>query len=89
MLRKIVFGFLWFIGLNVVIGLLIAMIAGMVAGAGETDPQKAFEAGRVAGASVAWLQSYVFVGSAIVSIIGAVKGYLPGTKRAPQSSGGA
>ncbi len=89
MVRKIVFGLLWFVGLSVVIGLLIGMTAGLLAGIGETDPQKAYEAGRVAGASVAWLQSYVFIGSAMVSIVGAAKGFLPGTKRRPQPSGGA
>jgi hypothetical protein len=88
MFRKIGFGLLWFIALNILVGLTIGMIAGMVASAGETDPQKAYEAGRAAGASVAWLKPYVFVGSAIVCIVGAVKGFLPGTKtRLPPKSG--
>lgn len=84
--RKIGFGLMWFIALNLVIGLLIGGIAGMIAGAGHSDPQIAYEAGRAAGASVARLKPYVFVGSAIICIVGTVKGFLPGTRKRPQPS---
>jgi hypothetical protein len=80
MLRKIFFGVLWFVTLNVGVGLAISAVAGLLASAGESEPQKAFELGRAAGASVAWLKPYVFIGSLVVSITGALMGWLPGTK---------
>ena len=90
MLRKILFGLVWLIALYFGIGLAIGSVVGAMAGAGEPDPQKAFELGRAAGASVAWLKPYVFFGSAVFVVIGAAKGWLPGTRRRPvERSGGA
>jgi len=90
MLRKIGFGLLWFIALNILAGILIGAIAGAMAGSGQADPQKAYEVGKAAGASLAWLKPYVFVVSAIICCVGAIKGFLPGTKTRPSTmSGGA
>ena len=77
MLRKIVFGFLWFIAFNILAGISIGALAGAIAGSGQADPQNAYEAGKAAGASLAWLKPYVLVVSAIVCCLGAVMGFLP------------
>ncbi len=83
MLRKIGFGILWFIALNLIAGILIGIVAGVIAVGGETDSRTAFEAGRAVGQSMAWLRPYVLVATALVSIVGALKGFLPGTGERP------
>lgn len=81
MFRKVVFGLLWILVLNVGIGFVIATAAGVLAGIGEPDPQRAFELGHTAGASVAWLKPYVFMASVLVVVVGAANGWLPGTRQ--------
>ena len=86
MIKKIVFGAFWLVALNVAAGLLIAAVVGLMAGGDEADPQKAYEAGRAAGASVAWVMPYVFVGLTLFVSFGTAKGFLPGT-RTPERQG--
>jgi len=78
-MKRVLLGFVWFVGIY----FLICMIAGAIAGgiAGANDPANAAEAGaqaaeRVVGTNRIW---FMF-GAAIFSIIGSAKGKLPGTK---------
>ena len=78
--KKVLFGFVWWIGLY--FGALV--VAGMIAGgiAGGRDPQHAQEAGRRAGEQIAVEYGvHFFLGSAVIAFIGAGFGLLPGTRR--------
>ncbi len=78
-MRKIGFGLLWFLAISMGTLLLGGMIAGGIAGA--NDPANAEVAGRVAGE--AFGESYtgiIFLLSLLISIGGAMMGWLPGTK---------
>ena len=78
-LRKILFGVLWFI----VFYLGSAMVIGGVVGgmAGARDPQHAAEAGGAAAQqTVSSLVPYMFAGSLLAAVLGASFGVLPGTR---------
>jgi hypothetical protein len=79
MVRKICFGFVWF--LILILGTLI--LGGGVVGAiaGVNDPANSFAAGQAAGQ--AFGQAYggmIFLASLIIAVIGSIFGWLPGTK---------
>lgn len=83
--RKIGFGLLWF----VVIYMSSAMLLGAIAGgfAGVDNPADAYAAGQIAGARiVAEWRAYLFWGALAISVFGAIKGFLPGTRSRTQSS---
>lgn len=75
MVRKICFGFVWF--LILILGTLI--LGGMVVGAitGGNDPANSFAAGQAAGQAYGGM---IFLASLIVAVIGSIFGWLPGTK---------
>ncbi len=82
MIRKILFGFLWFVVIFVVsylIGGFIYAVATGVAASGS------FQAGRTAG--IAFRQTYgnyFLIGALVLAIIGSAAGLLPGTKKKPR-----
>lgn len=79
MVRKIGFGFLWFIVIYMGSAMLIGAVAGAMAGV--NSPENANEAGRLAGAAVVEsIRIYLFLGAAILAFIGSAKGFLPGTR---------
>jgi hypothetical protein len=76
MIKKILFGVLWFI----VFYFFACFVTGAIAGA--KDPQHAAEAGSLAGArTVAAIRIYLALGSLAFASIGSWKGFLPGTRR--------
>ena len=78
-MKKIGFGLLWFLALSMGVLLLGGMIAGGVAGA--NDPANAEALGHAAGEEFA--QTYtgiIFLSSLLISVAGAIMGWLPGTK---------
>jgi hypothetical protein len=85
--RKIGFGLLWFIGIYLASCILIGAIAGGFAGV--EHPHDAYAAGQTAGANIvaAW-RPYLFFGSLAIAVVGAIKGFLPGTKSRNASSSG-
>ena len=77
--KRLAFGAVWCIGFYYAATFGTAMIAGAIAG--YRDPVNASSAGGAAGArAVAALQGYILIGSLLVSTIGAVAGWLPGTR---------
>jgi hypothetical protein len=83
MVKRILFGVLWF----VVMYMGACMITGAIAGAiaGSKDPEHASVVGRQAGQQVVLgLRMYFLLGAAALSIIGASVGFLPGTRSAPR-----
>ena len=87
MFRRIGVGLLWFVALSIVIGLLVAIVAGLMASGGGVASQSAYEAGYAAGAAASWVTPYVLAGSAILSVVGTVTGFLPCTSARPRVSG--
>lgn len=80
MIKKILFGLLWFIVLYFFACIVIGAVAGAIAGA--KDPQNAAEAGGQAGArAVEAVRVYLALGSLAMASVGAWKGFLPGTRR--------
>jgi ABC-type transport system involved in multi-copper enzyme maturation permease subunit len=80
MLKKIVFGLLWFIAFYLAACMAVGMIAGAVAGVG--NPQNAGEAGALAGAQVVTsIRVYLALGSFALAAFGTWKEFLPGTKK--------
>ena len=77
--RKIAFGFLWFLAIYLGSCMLLGAIAGGFAGV--ENPQDAYAAGQIAGAKIvaAW-RPYLFLASVAIAAVGAIKGFLPGTK---------
>ena len=80
--RKIGFGILWFIAIYLGSCMVIAAIAGGIAGSKYNDSQSSYLAGKEAGASVviAW-RPYLLFGATFIAVTGAIKGFLPGTKQ--------
>ena len=80
MLRKIGFGFLWFVLFYFGTCVLIGAVAGGIAG--SRDPQNASAAGAAAGTqAVQPLIPYILAGSLIAAVAGAATGFLPGTRK--------
>ena len=80
MLKRILFGMLWF----VVLYMGACMITGAVAGAiaGSRDPANASAAGYQAGQQVVLsLRGYFLLGALALSVIGTSLGVLPGTRK--------
>ena len=85
--RKIGFGLIWFVVLYMGSCMLLGAIAGGFAGV--DNPQDAYAAGQIAGARiVAEWRGYLFLGALAVSVLGAIKGFLPGTRRRKEGSPG-
>ena len=80
MLRKILFGALWFV-VFLVVGLLaaVAIEASSVA-AHAVGEMQAYDIGYAAGVAAARLTPYIIGGAALLAIIGAATGVLPGTR---------
>ena len=77
--RRIVFGFLWFIVFYFAACMLIGAVAGGFAGA--KDPDNAREAGRIAGAeAVGRVLPLIVIGSLLGAAVGSATGFLPGTR---------
>lgn len=80
MIKKILFGILWFIIFYFVACFITGMIAGAIAGA--NDPEHASQAGAIAGANaVIMLRPYFAAGILVLVVVGAWKGFLPGTRK--------
>ncbi len=78
MVRRVLFGMIWFVVLYIGACGITGGIAG--AQAGNKDPANAGQAGAQAGAAaVAPLAKYFLVGSLVLSIAGTAAGVLPGT----------
>ncbi|HSI09069.1 MAG TPA: hypothetical protein VK985_10840 [Rariglobus sp.] len=80
MIKKILFGLLWFIIFYFFACFVTGAIAGAIAGA--KDPQNAAQAGGLAGArAVAAIRIYLALGALVLAWVGAWKEFLPGTRR--------
>jgi hypothetical protein len=78
-LRKIIFGVIWFVVIYFGLCLVLGGIAGGIAGA--NDPAHAHEAGAIAGRAIVHDNILYILGVAvIVAVAGAIKGFLPGTR---------
>lgn len=79
MLRKIGFGFLWFVALSLGTFISAAFVVGAIAGA--MDPENAAAAGEAAGTALGenYFGHFLLV-ALIIAFIGSVTGWLPGTK---------
>ncbi len=85
MIRRIIFGLLWF----VLIYIVSCAVTGGVAGgyAGNADPANAAQAGAKAGAAaVEKIGTYLLIGSALFAAVGTYFGFLPGTHRSKEKS---
>jgi hypothetical protein len=79
MIKRILFGFLWFVVLYLAGSFLVGAIAGAIAGA--KNPANASQVGAVAGAAaVAAFRLYIFAGAVLLAVVGAWTGFLPGTR---------
>lgn len=79
MIKKIGFGFLWFVAIYIVTLIVCGMVVGGIAGA--NDPANGYAAGQAAGQ--AFGEKYgglVLLLSALAAIVGSALGWLPGTK---------
>ena len=90
MIRRVLFGTVWFVVLTLSTLVVGAGIAGGVAGAGSAEPTASFregfddgyQVGALAGAEFrARYRWPIFVVSAVLAIAGTATGFLPGTKR--------
>ena len=78
MVRRILFGMIWFVALYIGACGITGGIAG--ARAGSKNPGNASQVGAQAGAqAVAPLAPYFLAGSLVLAIAGTVSGVLPGT----------
>jgi len=84
-LRKILFGVLWFIVFDLGSAMLIGGVVGGIAG--TKDPQHAAQAGGAAAQQmVSSLVPYMFAGALLAAVLGASFGVLPGTKSKPKAA---
>jgi hypothetical protein len=90
MIRRVLFGTLWFVAIALGTLLIGAGIAGGVAGAKHAEPGTSFRAdfadgyqlGASAGAEFrARYRWPIFAASAVLAATGTAAGFLPGTKR--------
>ena len=78
-MKRVIFGFIW----CVVIYLVACTVAGAIAGglAGANNPANAAQAGAEAGARfVGENRMWFALGAVVVSVVGTITGFLPGTK---------
>jgi hypothetical protein len=78
MARKIGFGILWFIAIYFIGCMLVGGVAGGIAG---YHHQNSDAAGQAGASAITALQNYLLFGAAFISVIGSIKGFLPGTKQ--------
>jgi hypothetical protein len=84
-MRKIAFGFLWFIALWFGALMLGGAIFGSLAASGASDTAQAMELSRKAGEQFGIRYSgLILVVALLVSVIGSWTGKLPGTATKPQ-----
>jgi hypothetical protein len=77
--KRLAFGAIWCVVLYYAATIGTATMAGAIAG--YRDPANASKAGAAAGTrAVAASQGYILIGSLLISTIGAVAGWLPGTR---------
>jgi hypothetical protein len=83
MVRRILFGLLWFVVFWFAGSVLVGAIAGAIAGA--NNPANASQVGAIAGSNaVEALRLYILGGAVLMSAAGAWVGWLPGTERRTQ-----
>jgi hypothetical protein len=81
MLKKILFGLVWCVAFYIAGRMLVAGIAGGIAGAKSENMQAASEAGRIAGPkAIAEYHTYIVFGSVTLAVLCTGAGILPGTK---------
>ena len=77
---RILCGVLWFVPIYLVLQMGVGAVVGAIAGAGTSNAQDGYAAGRAA--SVAFFQAYglmFFLGEVALTVLLSVKGILPGT----------
>jgi hypothetical protein len=80
-MRKVCFGFVWFIAFYLIICMVAGGIAGAAAGSEHTSVEAAQRAGAEAGAKIVHeYQGYMLALAAMLAAMGSIGGVLPGTR---------
>ncbi len=81
MVKRILFGFLWFVVILMVSRMIAGGVVGASAGAGTTTFEGGYQAGFAASQAFFGRWGWLFtVGSLALAVLGTWKGVLPGTK---------
>ena len=85
-MKRIVFGVVWFVVFWLGTSMICGGIIGAQAGAGTTNYQDGYAAGQAAGQEFGRKYGLLIIlGSLGLSVLGTVKGFLPGTKKPKDS----